>query len=38
MEKGFDWNDFTDPGNALFWLTIWFTWPFVLLYWVFGGF
>lgn len=38
MQKGFDFEDFTSPDNPLFWLTIWFTWPLVLLYWVFEGF
>jgi len=32
------WDDLVDPGNPLFWLTIWFTWPFVLIWWIIDQF
>jgi hypothetical protein len=30
MEKF--WGDLVDPGEPLFWLTIWFTWPIVIIW------
>ena len=33
MQKDF-WGDLVDPGEGLFWLTIWFTWPLVAIWWI----
>lgn len=33
--KGIDWEDFTDPGNILFWLLLPVSFPFLIIYWLY---